>query len=352
MRFIGNKEKLLNNIHEALISHDIKGDSFFDFFAGTGNVGKYFKKLGYAVYSSDLLYFSYVLQMAYIMNNEELKFNKLLNKIKINRTTFFSTPLQSVIDYLNQVNVINGFIYRNYTPSGTKDLDVQRMFFIDENGQKIDAIRQKIEDWKIAELLSEKEYFCLLACLIETVPFYANISGVYAAFQKKWDPRSIKPIILRPIDFICNDKKNVAYNKNSLDLINEINVDILYLDPPYNQRQYAPNYHLLETIARYDNPEIKGVSGMRNYDNQKSNFCNAQKGLQELEQIAARGNYKYLVLSYNSEGIMPAKEIIKILKKFGSVDFVEFDYLRFKSNNHGESKTEKYIKEQLYILKK
>ncbi|TAG40470.1 MAG: DNA methyltransferase, partial [Cytophagia bacterium] len=149
-----------------------------------------------------------------------------------------------------------------------------------------------------------------------------------------------------------NNKENKAFNQNSVNLISEIQTDILYLDPPYNQRQYAPNYHLLETIAKHDNPIIKGVSGMRNYENQKSQFCNAETGLKELWNIAKNADYKYLVLSYNSEGIMPQMKIEETLSLFGDLDLVEFDYLDFKSNSNGESKTKKFIKEQLYILKK
>ena len=135
-------------------------------------------------------------------------------------------------------------------------------------------------------------------------------------------------------------------------LIKNIKADIFYLDPPYNQRQYAPNYHLLETIARYDNPKIKGVTGLRDYKNQKSNFCNAKNAINELSEICKRGQYKTLILSYNSEGIMPGNKIISTMKKYGQVELVEFEYLRFKSNNNGESKTKKHIHEQLYILKK
>lgn len=128
--------------------------------------------------------------------------------------------------------------------------------------------------------------------------------------------------------------------------------DIIYLDPPYNQRQYAPNYHLLETIAKYDSPEVKGISGMRNYENQKSGFCNAEKALSELEIILQSKNYKYLLLSYNNEGIMPQKEITTLLQKFGNLNLIEYDYLRFKSNSNGEAKNKKFIKEQLYVLAK
>ena len=142
------------------------------------------------------------------------------------------------------------------------------------------------------------------------------------------------------------------YNLDSVNLIHNIKADIVYIDPPYNHRQYAPNYHILETIAKYDNPEIKGVAGLRDYSKQKSKFCNKITALEELEKIVSNNNYKSLILSYSSEGVMPQNEIINILSRQGSIELVEFDYLRFKSNSNGLSKTKKFIKEQLYILKK
>ncbi|TAG04518.1 MAG: DNA methyltransferase [Cytophagia bacterium] len=352
MRFIGNKENLVEKIYQILQSKGILGNSFFDFFAGTSNVGQFFKKKGYQVFSSDLLYFSFILQKSYIENNEVPNFEKLLSKIEIKTHSLFASSLMQVIDYLNTIPLKEGFIFQNYTPEGTKNLDIPRMYFSNENGRIIDTIRQQIEEWKTENLLTENEYYILLACLIETAPFYANISGVYAAFQKIWDARAVKKLTLRPIETIINNKENKAFNQNSVNLISEIQTDILYLDPPYNQRQYAPNYHLLETIAKHDNPIIKGVSGMRNYENQKSQFCNAETGLKELWNIAKNADYKYLVLSYNSEGIMPQMKIEETLSLFGDLDLVEFDYLDFKSNSNGESKTKKFIKEQLYILKK
>ena len=93
---------------------------------------------------------------------------------------------------------------------------------------------------------------------------------------------------MRPIKYVLNDKENFAYNVNSAELL-DIKADIYYLDPPYNQRQYAPNYHILETIAKYDNPKIKGVTGLRPYDKQKSKFCNPKTALEELYNIARKG---------------------------------------------------------------
>lgn len=352
MRYIGNKENLLSKIYQVMQSKNIQGTSFFDVFAGTTSVGKYFKKLDYQVYTSDLMYFSYVLQKAYISNNQELKFVKLLKEIDFTSKELFPSPLQHVVAYLNQIEPIEGFIYNNYTPLGTAKLEIPRMFYSSQNGMIIDAIRNVIETWKTDELIDNYEYFVLLACLIETVPFYANISGVYAAFHKKWDPRAQKKIVLRPIEFVVNNKQNFAYNINSIELLKTVQADVFYLDPPYNQRQYAPNYHLLETIAKMDNPIIKGVGGLRDYQNQKSNFCNPKTALQELEKIANEGKFRTLILSYNSEGIMQKGDILSILKNYGKVELVQFDYLRYKSNNNGESKTKKLIQEQLYILQK
>jgi adenine-specific DNA-methyltransferase len=350
MRFIGNKENLLDTINYTLEQRNIRGNSFFDFFSGTANVARFFKKKNYKISSSDFLYFSYCLQYAYIKNSKEPKFTKMLSKLKIKQDRLIFSPLDIAIEFLNGIKGIEGFIYNNYSVGGTKDLDKPRMYFSDDNAKKIDAIRIQIEDWKNEKFLTKEEYFILISCLIESVSFYSNIAGVYAAFQKKWDKRALKPFILRTIDLVYNKQKNEVYNTDSMQLIDKIDTDILYLDPPYNERQYAPNYHILETIAKYDNPVIKGITGMRDYSNQKSLFCNKDTALQSLDKIASTEKYKYLILSYNSEGIMPSKKIIESLKKYGTVEFVEFDYLRFKSNSNDESKTKKYIREQLYIL--
>jgi len=352
MRYIGNKENILENIYSILQSNNVSGKTFFDFFAGTTNVGRFFKSKKYQIFSSDILYLSYCLQKAYIENNEEQKFENLINNLpKQNSENLFQNPLEIVESYLTSLEGVEGFIYKNYTPSGTKELQQPRMYFIDENGKKIDAIRQQIENWKNEDLISESEYFILLTCLIETIGFYSNIAGVYAAFHKHWDFRALRPLELRTIQFVDNGKKNIVYNDDSMNLLDKIDVDILYLDPPYNERQYAPNYHILETIAKYDEPQLRGVTGMRDYSSQKSRFCNSTTALEDLDEIAKTAKYKFLVLSYNSEGIMPSEKIIETLKQYGSVKLEQFENARFKSNNNGLARTKKTVFEQLYILK-
>lgn len=220
MRYIGNKENILDKIYSILTENGVEGDSFFDFFSGTTSVARYYKKLGYRVFSSDFLYLSFCLQKAYIENNREPLFGRLLpTLLSVRCASFFASPLEQVVAYLNTISPVKGFIYKNYTPEGTTALDRPRMYFSSENGKVIDAIRIQIEKWKIEDLITDSEYYILLACLIETVSFYANVAGVYAAFQKKWDPRAVKPLTLRPIEIIDNDRDNKVYNANSLDLV-------------------------------------------------------------------------------------------------------------------------------------
>lgn len=353
MRYIGNKEKLLDKIYAILTANNVVGNSFFDFFSGTTNVARFYKEKGYKIYSSDVMYMSYCLQKAYIENNREPAFDKLLPTLPNDSiNSLFAKPLDKVVDYLNTIDDVKGFIYKNYTPDGTADLERQRMYFSSENGLRIDAIRQRIEEWHLNNLITESEYYILLTCLIETVSFYANVAGVYAAFHKKWDPRAIKRLMLRTVEIYNNNQNNAVYNANSLDLLDKIDVDILYLDPPYNERQYLPNYHLLETIAKYDNPTIKGVTGIREYEGKKSTFCNAKTALRDLEKVVNTAKFKYFVMSYNSEGIMNQEDVVNMLSKYGKVKVEQFQNLRFKSNNNGLAATKKHVYEQLYILKK
>lgn len=358
MRFIGNKESLAPKIYEILLKHNIiesaKTQSFFDLFAGSASMGRFFKQKGFSVYSCDLLYFSYCLQKAYLENNHYLTFDSLHDHIEshsLNIPSLFEniqTPYQKVLSFLDSLPPKQGFIYQNYSPSGSKNLKIPRMYFSDSNAAKIDTIREQIESWKIQSQINENEYFILLATLIESLSLFANVAGVYAAFCKSWDKRALKPFKLKEIELLASVKEHFCFYgeaKETLKSFQDSTIfDILYLDPPYNHRQYAPNYHLIETIAKYDNPTIKGVAGLRDWQNQKSAFCNAKTALEELEKIAKMKNYKNLILSYNSEGIMKEEQIKEILESFGNVIFEKIPYARFKSNsNNGTREVFEYV---------
>lgn len=322
MRYIGSKNKLLGKI-ESVINENCKDCTYFcDIFSGTGAVAEYFKTR-FSIISNDYLYFSYVIQCAKLLNNKRPSFEKLKNIIN-----------EDVLNYLDDINKKNlefdeslFFLKNNYSDFGN------RPYLTQQNAEKIDKWRITIENWKNNGLLSDEEYYYLVACVIEAVPFYSNISGTYGAFLKTWDRRALKDIKLQRLDIVKSIGKNRCFNENSDELIKNIRGDILYLDPPYNERQYLPNYHLLETVAKYDYPEIHGVTGIRGYSSQKSLWCQKKFVKEVFENMVAQANFKYVILSYNTDGIMSVEEIESIMKKYAKDDVKTYriSYNRFKS---------------------
>ena len=304
MNYIGSKFSILNYIDEVIEDFIPKKNNITlcDIFAGTGVVSKYFKAIGYNIISNDIEYFSYVILEGLVKNSDELKFEKLASK-----------GIDPFI-YLNNLRGRKGFIYKNYSLGGTKGKEYKRQYFSDYNAKKIDACRMKIEYWKKKKLISDNEYYYLLACLIEASDKVANTASVYEAFLKDLKESAKKNIEIKRLDLVYNDKKYEIYNKDSKELIREIKGDILYLDPPYNSRRYDTNYHILETIALYDNPKITGKTGIRVDSSKKSNYCIKNKAKDELEDLIKNANFKYILLSYNDEGIISTKDTKKNIK--------------------------------------
>ncbi len=345
MRFIGCKNNLLSNI-DAIITENIsyKRDAVFcDIFSGTGSVARYFKDK-YSIYSNDSLYFSYVLQKATVENNRTPLFSKLKTIGILDPFSFLEETRITTYDY----NDPKYFIAKNYSPHD----ECERMYFTNKNAVRIDFIRNTIEAWKTQNLLEDYEYYYLLASLIDSVPSVSNITGTYGAYLKTWDRRSFKDLELSKLDVYDNKRENKAFNCDALELIDNIEGDILYLDPPYNERQYAPNYHLLETIAQYDYPEIKGVTGVRPYQNQKSPFCVKSKVAEAFEQLISRAKFNNIVMSYSTDGIMSTDQIEEILRKYcisSSYKRYDIPYRKYKSK---KDKSEHTLCENIYFIKK
>lgn len=338
MRYIGSKILLLDKI-SSFIPADSK--SICDIFAGTASVGKYFKH-SHKLISNDILYFSFVLQKAYLGLSEEPNFLEFKKKFNLHPIDYFNNQTEP---YALQNRP---FIFENYSPNEKS----QRSYFSNQNALKIDYIRQKLEQFFQDKMLNKGEYFYILASLIEAVSLVSNTAGTYGAYLKTWDKRSLKPLILSRLAINNSiSKDNLCFNENGSSLIEKINGDVLYIDPPYNSRQYAPNYHILETIAKYDNPKISGLTGIREYRDLKSNFCIKNKARLELENLIKKANFKHIILSYNSEGIISEREIEAILKKYdkrSSYKCEKIPYRRYKNNKN--TKTE--VNELLFYIEK
>lgn len=330
MNYIGSKSRLSSWIKEEVIKvvgEDLSQKVFCDMFAGTGIVGRSFKKDVKRVISNDLEHYSFVLNKNYIQNHEEIE------------------DKDKYIDELNNLPLIeNGFIYQNYCMGSGS----QRQYFSDNNGKKIDTIRRKIGEWSDTKKISSNLYYFLLTSLLESADKVANTASVYEAFLKTIKKPALKELELLPANFILNKNHHEVFNEDANELIKRISGDILYLDPPYNHRQYSSKYHILNTITLCDEFTPKGKTGLREYN--RSNYSKKRKVHDSFEELIANAKFKYIFLSYNNEGFMSEEDVKDIMQKYGKYSLVKKEYDRFKvqMNKNKKQKTFEY----LHILEK
>ena len=331
MNYIGSKYKLSDFIKTTVfktVGEQLDDKVFCDLFAGTGIVGRTFKPLVKKVIANDLEYYSYVLNQNYIGNTEELR-------------------VEHLIEELNNLGETEGFIYQNYCEGSGSE----RQYFSDQNGKKIDAARITIEEWWQKGEIAKDTYYFLLSSLLESADKVANTASVYGAFLKNLKKTAQKELAIEPAYFDCTDTKHQVYNQDSNELIKEIEGHILYLDPPYNARQYGANYHMLNTIAKYDTFVPSGKTGLRTYD--RSLYCKKGTVLESFEDLIKNANFRFVFLSYNNEGLMSDAQIKTIFERYGKYDLETTNYQRFKADktanrNHKATETTEY----LHILEK
>ena len=309
MNYIGSKRKLVSWIEDEIKSfagEDLSEKIFCDMFAGTGTIGRRFKPQVKKLIANDLEHYSYILNKNYIQNSATLK------------------SKQERIEELNALDVQeNGFIYKHYAlGSGSK-----RQYFSDMNAKKIDTIRQKIQEWYIKKEIDEQMYTFLLASLLESADKVANTASVYGSFLKELKPSAKELLVLEAADFSSHTQEHSVFNKDANILVDDICGDILYIDPPYNQRQYGLYYHMLNTITRYDNFEPQGKTGLRTYT--RSNYCKTKEVYDSFEALIENADFEYIFVSYSSEGHMSKEEIKNIMQKYGTYSVQTKEHQRF-----------------------
>jgi adenine-specific DNA-methyltransferase len=338
MRYIGNKTRLLGFIQRAAASVGLTGGSMHDAFSGTASVGRAFKALGWRVASSDIMTYSYVFQRAYVVTQRSPSFADLRSGVSDLRATLRSTrfrealarrrarterasvspepgaALAAVAEYLSSwIEPEPGFMTRHYSPLGG------RMYFTEENAGRIDAVRRRLHEWRAEGLIADDEFFVLLAALIEAADRVANTAGVYAAYIKSWQPNALRPLTLTPLSPVRGPRGAQAHQADAATVAAALGpVDLLYVDPPYNSRQYAGYYHVPEIIARGwfdDTPAIAGKTGLLAVRDQRSDWCSARKVAGALAELLEATRARHILVSYNSEGLLPEDAMRSILER-------------------------------------
>ena len=343
LNYIGSKFQLLSwlesSIKEKTGYSDFKDKVVADLFAGTGIVSHHFRTLGAITITNDAELYSSIISEAFALST-------------------YTEPCSQYIMLINNEIIEKkhitgevGYIQKHYSPFES----CQRMFFTIENAMRIDYIRQRIEDIKVS--ISHSDYTFLLASLLLSADAVSNVPAVYGCYLKKFKAKAEKLLILKPIHNNTlppvNGSKAYCNNTTLSNFLVQFESDIVYLDPPYNQRQYSKNYFPLNMIAKTPEeknkePELKGMTGIPQTCF-ISTLCQKNVVESEFTSMIRALKTKWIFISYNSESLIKKDAMIKILEKFGEVSVIEREYKRFKSFEYNEDKA---IMEYLFCLKK
>jgi len=333
IEFLGHKKNLLpfilTHIQRA-VAKDFEGN-FVDLFCGTAAVSIAFKRAGWRVIANDHLYWCSLSAEALLLNDDDPSFDDVQQFLtKRERGLLKPSTYETVLHYLNELPPIKGFIYRNYSPAAKSNGDGGRMYFTENNAGRIDAIGTKIEDWR--PRLTKGERALLLWDLIRASNAVSNIAGTYGCYLKYWKERAKQPLVLTRSVLNRGAKIHQVFCDDANRFVETVQGAIVYADPPYTKRQYAAYYHLLETIALGDEPELTGSTGLRPWEEKSSDYCYRKRAPQALQDLVSKLNCKHFFLSYNEDGQIPHPVILDILKGSGVVEFFEAPYRRYKSS--------------------
>ncbi|NDV67485.1 DNA adenine methylase [Dysgonomonas sp. 25] len=353
-RYIGSKDKLSDIIISEIRNINNNATHVIDLMAGTGLFSLALKENNFTVSAVDVMTYSFHHLTVFLFMDKPPKFENIKNIDGFDK--YYSqnqkSNYENLLKYLNDLNPVEGYFYTEFSPDGSpKNTERPRRYFTSENAKKIDAIRAEIKRIKAIGAITEQEHSLLLHDLIMAVNDIANIAGTYGHYLSKFVKRAEDNIILHPTLF--SNKGNTVGHKihkgYAEDIAPMLNGDICYIDPPYIKRQYAANYHILETIAREDEPEAIGESGLRPWRDQYSNFCSKLKIRDSFDLIIKNTNCQDFLISYSEDGLLDIEDLISFLSQYGTVTKKNIKYKRFKSN---DSKKKAFLNEYLIHLRK
>jgi adenine-specific DNA-methyltransferase len=248
-------------------------------------------------------------------------------------------------DFLEGKHTTIGFLTKHYSPYE----GCERMFFTVENAKRMDYVRKCIENSSLEP--SEKVF--ALASLLVSADAVANCASVYGAYLKKFKRVAEKPLVLKPIHTCSIGSHGNCFNKDVLhpEFLKSLEVDLLYLDPPYNERQYSKNYFPLSVLAMHPDEQnslvLTGKTGIPGTCF-KSPFCSKKTVSQSFETVLQHTKAKWVFISYNSESLLDKETLLTLLKNYGDAKVIERPYKRFQSQNQEKQE----IKEYLFCLER
>jgi adenine-specific DNA-methyltransferase len=336
VRYIGNKTRLLDFIGRVLSRRGIRGGRAIDPFSGTASVARELKRRRFEVLASDIMEYGYTFARAYVQVTSPPESPRLAARLDLP-----NGRLETIIAYLNSLPPEPGFIHEHYTPGGMAGQIHGRMYFTPANGARIDAVRARLAGWMQDGSLDEDAYHTLLAALLEAADRVANTTGVYAAFVKTWQSNALRPLELRVPPLVHGNGCRSARGDALQTVRDAGQFDLLYLDPPYNSRQYAGYYHIPELIARgwFDEPvETRGKTGLLDDADKRSDWSRSRRCEAAFEELVASARCRHIVMSYNSEGIIPERTIERVLRQHGrrwTYRRYRYTYRRYRADADG-----------------
>lgn len=335
-RYIGSKVKILDGVIAKIKELTPPNGHVVDLMTGTASVAAQLRQEGFKVIAVDVMTYSFHHARVKLLLDKAPPFNKCTEFIN-NYSTAYSdkSNYEKIIDAFNHVPPRKGYFWREFSHEG-KPLhsSVSRNYFTPQNAAKIDGVRYWIKKLYKDKNLSEIEHSLLLHDLIMATNNIANISGTYGHYLSKIMGRANMPFLLEKTTFMVsgNTTGHTIMKGYAENLAKGIKADLCYIDPPYKKRQYAANYHILETLAREDNPTAIGASGLRPWRDQYSNFCTKTKIWKSFEQIFKDMDCNNFLISYSEDGLIPLPKLSNFFAEFGKVEVETLNNKRFKSN--------------------
>lgn len=339
-RYLGNKARIADWIADIVTNTLPKNAKIADPMCGTASMSVAFAQRGMKVVACDELRFPVLHAKARLLHNRKYNFSRV------------SSSYEDAINKLNAIKPVQGFFWNEYSDEGSPVNGANpRKYFTGSNAARIDAIRAKIKQWRIAGL-SAAACDLLLHDLILAVNDVANIAGTYGYYRSSWNSASLQPLQLKPSEPVRYAVRHSILQGKVEQIASKLKVDACYLDPPYTKRQYGGNYHILETIAQEDTPEPVGDGGLRDWYSQSSDYCYKRNVRKAFHQTIKNLKTRWVFISYSEDGHIPPDELLDLLSEYGDVERCEIPIERYRSNNRGKCGKSGNIHEHLYVVEK